>query len=127
ESVRHRERDVLAVVANDIIIERWPPFDADAVDALPESRTENLSDVLMMQNRADAGHLLCGGGVELRDLSIGNRRIDRNRVQQSWKVKVGGIVRCSGHLQRPIDARSVATYRRCCSSLRHVRRAAWQA
>src|SRR6202043_3453905 len=38
ESVRHREHDVLAVVANDIIFERRPPFDADAVHAFPESR-----------------------------------------------------------------------------------------
>ena len=39
ESVRHRERDVLAVVANDIVLERRPPFDADAV-RMPCPRVE---------------------------------------------------------------------------------------
>src|SRR5262245_62146855 len=29
ESVRHSERDILAVVANDVVFERWAPFFAD--------------------------------------------------------------------------------------------------
>src|SRR6476661_6455120 len=80
ESVRHRERDVLTVVANDIVLERRPPFDADAVDALPESRTENLPYVLTMQNRAHAEYLLRCGTVDLSDLSNGNRGLDRNGI-----------------------------------------------
>src|SRR5205823_13251533 len=107
------ERNVMAVKPHDIVLERRPPLDADAANAFPEGRAEILPHVLTMQNRADAGHLLCGGGVELRDLPIGNRRLDWNTLQQSRKIKVGGVMRCSGHLQRPIDARSVATDRRC--------------
>src|SRR6476469_8865844 len=38
ESGRHRERDVLAVVANTIVLERRPPCEADAAHALPGSR-----------------------------------------------------------------------------------------
>ncbi len=41
-----------------------------------------------MQNRAHAGHLLCGGGVELGDLALGDRGLDRNTVYSNpgkWK------------------------------------------
>ena len=51
-----------------------------------------------MKNRAHAGHLLRGGGVELGDLAIGDRGLDRNGIQHSGKVEVGGVLRRSGHL-----------------------------
>ena len=65
ESVRHGERDVLAVVANDIVLERRAPLYTDAFEPFPLDRAEDLSDVLAMKNRPHAGHLFGRGRVEL--------------------------------------------------------------
>ena len=111
ERVRHGERDVLAVVANDIVLERRAPLFADAFDPLSQDRAEDLADVLAMKNRAHAGHLLGRGGVELDDAAIGDRRLDRHGIQHPGKVEVGGVLRLAAHLQRAIHARRVATDR----------------
>jgi hypothetical protein len=37
ESIRYGERDVLAIVANDIVLECWSPFYADAFISLPRA------------------------------------------------------------------------------------------
>src|SRR5205823_9446815 len=65
EGVRHSERDVLAVVANDIVFERRAALVADAFESRSLYRAEDLSDVLAMKNRSHAGHFLGRRGVEL--------------------------------------------------------------
>ena len=69
-----------------------------------------------MKNRAHAGHLFGRSRVELCDLAVGDRRLNRNGIEQSGKMEVGGILRHAAHLQRPVDARSFATDRRCLCS-----------
>jgi hypothetical protein len=48
ERVRHSQRDILAVVANDIILKRRAPLFADAFEPLSHGRAEDLADVLAM-------------------------------------------------------------------------------
>ena len=57
ESVRDRERDVLAIIANDIVLEGGTPFYANAFISLPGAGTENFADVFAMKDRAHARHL----------------------------------------------------------------------
>ena len=111
ERVRHSERNVLAVVANNIILERRAPLFADAFESRPRDRAEDLADVLAMKNRAHAGHLLGRGRVEFDHSAVGDRRLDRHGIQQPGKVEVGGVLRLPAHLQRAIHARRVATDR----------------
>ena len=80
ESVRHRERDVLAVVANDIVFKGWPPLDADAVHPLPQGRTGDFADVLAMKDRAHARHLFRRRSIELGDLAVCDRGLDRHGI-----------------------------------------------
>ena len=111
ERVRHRERDVLAVVANVVVGERRATLVDDAFEAGPEGRAEDLPDVSAMEHRPHAGHLLGGGGVELRDAAVGDRRFDRHGVQHPGKVKVGGVLGLAGHFQRAVPARRAAADR----------------
>src|SRR2546423_1832814 len=80
ESVRDGERDVLAVVANDIILKGWSPFYANTFIPLPSARTENFADVFTMKNRTHARHLFCRGRVELGNSTVGDRGLDRHGI-----------------------------------------------
>ncbi len=111
ERVRHRERDVLAVVANVIVRERRATLVDDAFEAGSEGRAEDFPDVSAMQHGAHAGHLLGRCGVELRDAAVGDRGFDRDGVQHSGKVKVGGVLGLAGDFQRAVPARGAAADR----------------
>src|SRR5207249_12122203 len=75
ERVRHSERDVLTVIANDIVLERRAALFADAFESQLRYRTEDLADVLATQDRAHARHLLSRGGVKLDHSAVGDRRL----------------------------------------------------
>ena len=107
ERVRHRERDVLAVVADDVVLERRAALVGDAGESRPRHGAEDLPDVLAMKDRSHAGHLLGRRRVELDHAAIGDRRPHRNRIQHPGKVEVGGVLRLAAHLQRAIHARGV--------------------
>src|SRR5882724_5265163 len=57
ESVRHGECHVLAIITNDIILERRAPLYTNAFHSFAQDRAEDLSDVRAMKNSSDAGHL----------------------------------------------------------------------
>ena len=111
ERVRDGERDVLAVVANDVVFERRPALVDDAFESRPQGRAEDLSDVLAMKDRAHAGHLLGRRRVELDHPAVGDRRLDRHGIEHPGKVEVGGVLRRSGDFQRAVHARRVAADR----------------
>src|SRR4029450_11650491 len=98
ESLRHGERDVLAIITNNIVLERRAPLYTDAFHSLSHDRAEDLSDVRAMKNSSHAWHFFGFGRIELLDFTVGDRRLDGNRIQKSGKVEVGGVLRCSGHL-----------------------------
>jgi hypothetical protein len=81
ECVGDRQRNVLAVVANDIVRQWGAAFIRDAAVVWLKHRAENFSDVSPMKNRADARHFLGSSGVELLQLSVRNRRFDWYRIQ----------------------------------------------
>jgi hypothetical protein len=103
------ERDVLAVVANDIIFERRTTLIDYPIEALSLDGAKNLSDIFAMKNRAHARHLFRCGYVEFRNSAAGDRRLNRNGIQHPGEVEVGGVLRLSGYLQRAIYARRLAT------------------
>jgi len=111
ERVRHRERDVLAVVPNHIVLERRATLVDDAGESRPLDRAEDLPDVLAMKDGPHPGHLLGRGRVELDHAAIGDGRPYRNGIEHPGKVEIGGVLRLSAHLQRAIHARGVATDR----------------
>ena len=57
-----------------------------------------------MKDRTHAWHFFRGTGVDFLDLAVGDRRFHWNGIQNSGKVEVGGVLRCSGYLQWAIDA-----------------------
>src|SRR6185295_15861206 len=71
ERVSHSESDVLAVVANDIILEWWAPLVTDAIEARSQDRTVNRSDILTMKNGSHAGHFLGRRRVKLKHPALG--------------------------------------------------------
>ena len=105
------ERNILAVVANDIILERRATFIDDTFEPRSLHRAENLSDILAMKNRSHARHFLGRGRVEFDHAAVGDRRLDGNGVQHSGKVEIRGVLRHSSYLQRAIYARRLATNR----------------
>ncbi len=92
ERVGNSQGDVLAVVANDIVLERRATLVGDAFESRSKGRTENSSDVLAMKDRAHARHLLGRGGVELAQSAVSDRRFDRHRIQHAGKVEVRRVL-----------------------------------
>src|SRR5207237_10738829 len=111
ERVGHSERDVLAVVANDIILKWRAPLFADAFHPLSQGRAEHLANVLAMKDRAHTGHLPGRARIEFDNPTVGDRRLDRNGLQRPGKLAVGGVRRLSAHLHRTIHTRRATTTR----------------
>ena len=111
ERVGDDERDVLAVIADDIVGQRRAALVAEAEEVGLEHRAVQLADVPAMQNRAHAGHFLGSGRVELLDAAVGDRGLDRHGVEHAGEMKVRRVLRKPGHLERPIHARRVAADR----------------
>jgi hypothetical protein len=63
ESVGHGERDILAVVPNDIVFERWTALFTDALKICLQSRAEDLSDIRPMKDRPHTRHLFGRGRI----------------------------------------------------------------
>src|SRR5207302_9850724 len=93
EGVRHGERDVLAVIANDVVLEWRAPLLTNAFKSGSRNRTVDLADVPAVENSSHAGHFLGGGGVEFDHAAAGDGRLDGHGIQQSGKVEVGGVLR----------------------------------
>jgi hypothetical protein len=64
-----------------------------------------------MKNSSYAGHSFGRGSIELLNFAIRDRRLDRDRIKQSRKVEVRGVVRHSAYFQWAIYARCLATDR----------------
>ena len=77
---------------------------------------ENFSDVFAMKNRAHAGHLFRRGCVEFRDLAVGDRRLDRNGIEQPGKMEVGCI-----HAPAPLTFSGPSTRGVVCADRRRRR------
>src|SRR6516165_2969039 len=63
--LRHGERDVLAVITNNVSFEWRPPLFADAREARPWDGTRDSADVAAMQDSTYTGHRFGCAGVEL--------------------------------------------------------------
>ena len=111
ESVRHRERNVLTIITNNIVLKRRAPLDTDAFESLPRGGAEDLSNVRAMKNSSHAGNLFRGSRVEILDFAAGNCRLDRHGIQHSGKMEIGRVLRISTYLERAIYARCLATDR----------------
>ena len=98
ERVRHSQRNILAVVANDIIFKWRTPLFADAFHPLSQGRAEHLANVLAMKDRAHTGHLPGRARIEFDNPTVGDRRLDRNGIQHPGEMEIGGVLRPSAHL-----------------------------
>ena len=111
ERLGHSQRDVLAVVANNVILEWWASLVGDAFESLSLNRAEDLADVLPMKDRSHAGHFLRCNEVEFSDFAPGYRCLHRHAIKQARKMEVRSVLRLSGYLERAIYAPRVATDR----------------
>src|SRR5215813_14117424 len=111
EGVGHSQRDILAVIPNDVFFERWTSLFTDALKIWLRRRAGDLADVLAMKNRPYTGHLLGLGGIELDELATCDGRSDRHGIKHSGKVEISGVLRLSGHLKWAVNARRVSTDR----------------
>src|SRR5689334_20140099 len=78
ERFRYSECDVLAVVTNYVVFERWSAFFADTRKSRPGNRPKDLADISAMKNGMHARHFLGRRQIELCDVSIGDGRPGRN-------------------------------------------------
>src|SRR5262245_5093345 len=111
EGVGHGQRDILAVIPNDVVFERWTSLFTDALKIWLRRRAGDLADVLAMKDRPHAGHLLGLGGIELDEPATRDGRSDRHGIKHSGKVEISSVQRLSGHLKRSVNARRVSTDR----------------
>src|SRR5258707_3661062 len=72
ESVRHGERDVLAIITDDIVLERRAPLNTNAFHPPSQDRAEDLSDIFAMQNSSHPRHFFGPGAVEVPHVSAGD-------------------------------------------------------
>src|SRR5262249_47900154 len=105
ERVSDSQRDVLAVIAHDVILEWWPPLVADTFESRSQNRAEDFSDVLAMKNRAHAGHFLRRGSVEFDSFALCDGRFACHAMEQPGKMEVVRFLRFPVSLQRPTPAR----------------------
>src|ERR1043165_9428715 len=69
ERFRYGECDVLAVVTNYVVFERWSAFFADTRKSRPGNRPKDLADISAMKNGMHARHFLGRRHIELCDVS----------------------------------------------------------
>src|SRR5947208_6513028 len=89
ESVSDGERDVLTIVANDIVLEGRTPFYANAFIPLPGARTENFSVVFPLKIRTPASRLFAGRGSDLGVLAVRDRALTGTAINKPGKWEVG--------------------------------------
>ena len=109
EGVRHSQRDVLTVVADDVIFKWGTPLVGDTFESLSLNRAEDFADVLAMKDRSHAGHFLRCNDVEFGYFAVGDRCLDRHAIEQARKMEVRSVLRLSGYLERAIYPPRVAT------------------
>jgi hypothetical protein len=98
---------ILTVVANHIVLKRWPPLFADTAESELWSRAEDFPDVFAVKDRPHVRHLLGSSSVECEYSAVGDRRFHRNGVQQSGKMEIGGVLREPRDFSGSIHANSV--------------------
>src|SRR5205823_11211271 len=111
EGVRHSQRDVLTVVADDVIFKRRTPLVGDTFESLSLNRAEDLADILAMKDCPHAGHFLRCNDVEFSDLASPYRCLHRHAVEQARKMEVRSVLGLSGYFERAIHALGVAANR----------------
>src|ERR1700675_1758828 len=107
ERVRDRERDVLAVIADHIVLERGPRLVEVRhlrIEAKSDRCAKQPADVVAQEDRAHTRHLLGGTRVDLLNFSAGDRGADGNRVQHVWEMVVRRVHGLPAHLKRAVDA-----------------------
>src|SRR5207253_10946055 len=119
ESVCHGQRNVLAVIANHIVLEWRAPLYTDSFHSLSHDRSENLSDICAMKDCSHARHSLSRSRVQLLDFAICNRRFDRNGVEQVRKMEIRSVRRGTANFEWTIDARLRFADYGCLCALRH--------
>ena len=88
----HGQRDILAVVADDIVLEGRAPLFGDAFESRLIGSAEDSSDIPAMKDRAQTRHFLRCCSVEFEYATIGDRRLDRHRIKHAWETEVGGAL-----------------------------------
>jgi hypothetical protein len=104
ERIGHYDCNVLAVVRDDVVVERRASF----VDSWSEADAIELSDVFACEDSPDPWHLRGNGRVQLIDPSLGDCRANRYGVKHLWKVEIRRIRRRTADLKRSVNSGKVA-------------------
>jgi hypothetical protein len=108
ERIGDGERDVLPVIAHDVVLERRAGL-VDlrhlGVEFPVGRRAKDLSEVAAMVDRANARHLLRSARVDAAHLAIRDGGAHRHGVHHAGKMMVRAVHRPAAHLQRTVDAR----------------------
>src|SRR5438445_12517069 len=113
----HRESNVLSVIVDHIVFEWWPALFADTIEAWRRSGAEDPANVPAVENCSDPRHPLGGCSFQREQLAVRDGRFYGNGIKQSWKFKVGCVLRQSGDFPWTVDTRCVASDRRSCRRL----------
>src|ERR1044072_3099796 len=90
--LRYSECNVLAVVANYIIVKRWPSLFANTGESWSGDRAKDLADISPIKNGHQNRAFLRRRSIQFCNLSVGDGRADGNSVKHSRKVKVGSVL-----------------------------------
>ena len=105
----HGQRDILAVVADDIVLEGRAPLFGDAFESRLIGSAEDSSDIPAMKDSAHTRHFLRFCSVEFEYATIGDRRPHRRpalaRVRAGCRAGYRGVPRADA-LERGSVARS---------------------
>jgi hypothetical protein len=104
ERIGDRERDVLPVIANDVVVERRPRLVQHQGVREVRRYVRDRSEVSALQNGTHARHLPGAGRIDGRYRSFGDRRANGHGVKHARKIMIGGIACRTGDLEGAIDA-----------------------
>ena len=104
ERIRDCKRYILAVITNNVVVERRSRLVQHESVAEARRDTRNRNEVAAFQDCAHAGHLTCARRIDGLYLAFSNRCTDRHGVEHIREAVVGSISGRAGDLERAVNA-----------------------
>ena len=109
ERVGDGQRDVLAVVANHVVLKRRTAFLGDALETWLRTSSGKIFPMFPRWKMARTPGIFSAAVASmLRMRAVGDRGLDGHGVEQPGEVEIGRVLRLAGDFQRAVDARRLA-------------------
>jgi hypothetical protein len=103
ERIGHYDCNVLAIIGDDVVVERRASF----IDSWSEADAKEPSDVLACEDSPDPWHLRGSARFQLIDAPLGDCRANRYGVKHPWKIEIRRVRRRTADLKRSVNSGKV--------------------